>query len=128
MRFDKDSFKIRLDLFIRQWLRISDVLQRQGNTIEECEDVMSVVFSITCEILFELRESNIVHAGVHEPYKTFVRLLMLGLNQLHSKISDIRITPMPVVMSITKEQLLIKETVEDLADDIEELFKQPVNA
>lgn len=124
--FDKEAFKIRLDLFIRQWLDISHTLNFSNMAVAERAGLIGIIFTRTVTLMFELRAVDVAQVGTHDPITEFARVLEIGLNQLKDKLWHEQQKGLPATLRILHINILIKECVNDLADDIEELLKIPV--
>lgn len=116
--FNKEEFKLKFEFFLRCYYELSnsDVWD-----IVELQEYRLTAFKILWQTRYQ--KTNIEGIDNREQFESFCQLLSIGMEQLDAKIAyTIERTTTNDFFFIQKNMLII-ETVNELASDIEELLK-----
>jgi hypothetical protein len=120
--FNKESFKTKLEFTVRQWHAVgADFIAEYGEG--KSSDLMQIIWVKSIEILWSTRCNKRIYIGTKSDatFPLFAEYITIAFNQLSTKIMATK-TMVINVDRVLEQQKLIKEFVEDMANEFEENF------
>jgi len=126
--FHKENFITKLVFYIHLWLEMNTELEKMfANNVFIIADIRKRFYFIMLNVLWSGRQDGLHEYGISdtETYKAFTDILLIGLSQLNEKIVGVYKNN-EVTSDLSRLiiiNIMINETVKEIAVDIEELFK-----
>lgn len=120
--FNKETFKTKLDFMVRQWHSVGAFFIAEYGEARS-EKLMNDLWVKSVEVLWATRCEKRVYGGIDnaENFDTFCEYITIAFNQLSNKIMTTK-NKAVFVDKILEQQKLIREFVEDMANEFEENF------